>query len=45
MKRIIAALMALVLILMMAGCVVKTDTYLYKSNDGDWSIKMPSEFV
>jgi hypothetical protein len=42
MKRITAAIMAVVLLLMLAGCTA--DTYLYASRDGDWSIKIPKEF-
>lgn len=45
MKRITAILMALIIILLMAGCAGDTDTYLYISKDNDWSIKMPKEFI
>lgn len=45
MKRIAAAVMAVVLILLMAGCTGNSDTYLYKSKAGDWSIEIPKEFV
>ncbi len=45
MKRIIAAILAVMLVFMMAGCAAESDTYLYTSKDGDWSIKMPKEFI
>ncbi|MHB1392698.1 MAG: hypothetical protein ACYCYE_06400 [Clostridia bacterium] len=45
MKRFIAALTALVLIFALAGCAAESNTYLYESKDGDWSIKIPKEFV
>lgn len=43
MKRIAAAVMTLILLFLTAGCAA--NTYLYKSRDEDWSIKIPKEFV
>jgi len=45
MKRFTAALAALVLVLALAGCAAESNTNLYQSKDGDWSIMMPKEFV
>lgn len=42
MKRITAAIMAIVLLLTVTGCT--TNTYRYESKDGDWSIEIPKEF-
>jgi len=45
MRRFTAAFMALVLIFALAGCTAQATTYLYEGKDGDWSIKLPKEFV
>ena len=45
MRRIVTSLMILILIFLVTGCAGETDTYLHKSKDGDWSIKMPKEFT
>lgn len=45
MKRVTAIFMAIIMIFLVTGCSGSTDTYLYKSKDGDWSIRMPKEFT
>lgn len=45
MKRITAALLVFILMLSAAGCAKKSDTYLYKNKDANWSINIPNEFV
>jgi predicted small lipoprotein YifL len=45
MKRVIAAILALMLIFSVTGCVKKSDTYVYKDKDNSWSIKVPNEFI
>lgn len=45
MRRIAAAVMAAVLVFLAAGCAGNSDRSLYKSKDGDWSIRMPKEFT
>lgn len=45
MKKVIAAILAVMLIISVTGCAKKSDTYVYKNKDNSWSIKMPNEFV
>ena len=45
MKRVIAAIMACMLVFSVTGCAKKSDTYVYKDKDNSWSIKVPNEFL
>lgn len=45
MKSITAAIVAIVLIITAAGCSAEPDANLYTARDGDWSIKLPKEFI
>ena len=45
MKRVTAALLVFILMFTAAGCVKKSNTYLFQNKDKSWSIDMPNEFV
>ncbi len=45
MKKVTAALLVFILIFSAAGCVKKSNTYLFQNKDKSWSIDMPNEFV
>lgn len=44
MKKIVVVVMTVILVFMLSGCTDQSDTYLYKSKDKDWSIRIPKEF-
>jgi len=44
MRRIAAVFIASAMLLILAGCADKSDTYVYKSKDKDWSVSIPKEF-
>lgn len=45
MKRIAAAVMAVALVFLMAGCVGNSDMAQFKSKDGDWSVSIPKGYT
>ncbi len=45
MKRAVAILMAILVLISAAGCAGTANTYAYKSADGDWQVRIPKEFV
>lgn len=44
MRRVAAAVMAVVMLFLLAGCGEGSNTYLYESKDKDWSVRIPKEF-
>lgn len=45
MKRIAALILAMVLLISAAGCSGSAKTFEYTSAEGDWSIRIPTEFT
>lgn len=44
MRKAAAAAAVVVMLFLLAGCGDNSDTYLYKSKDKDWSVRIPKEF-
>ncbi len=45
MKKTVAMILAIVLILSISGCIIKKDTYMFQNSDKSWHIEIPNEFV